>query len=58
MQPDLPPDCSVEFRKRRNRLLFIVFPLAATMLTAFESSKPKSNSTVTTTLPIRPGWAI
>jgi hypothetical protein len=32
-----PRDCSVEFRKRRNRLILIAFPIAAAMLVAFES---------------------
>ncbi|HET9228622.1 MAG TPA: hypothetical protein VFR31_18230 [Thermoanaerobaculia bacterium] len=37
MRSDMPPDCSAEFRKRRNRLAIIAFPLAAAMMTAFEA---------------------
>ena len=40
MQADMsagPRDCSAEFRKRRNRLILIAFPLAAAMLTAYEA---------------------
>ena len=40
MRTDLsagPPDCSAEFRKRRNRLILIAFPLAAAMMMAWEA---------------------
>lgn len=32
-----PRDCSAEFRKRRNRLILIAFPLAAAMMIAWEA---------------------
>lgn len=40
MQADMsagPRDCSAEFRKRRNRLILIAFPLAAAMMMAYEA---------------------
>lgn len=37
-----PPDCSAEFRKRRNRLILIAFPLAAAMLIAYEAFEDPS----------------
>ena len=41
MQADMsagPRDCSAEFRKRRNRLILIAFPLAAAMMMAWEAA--------------------
>jgi hypothetical protein len=35
--PAGPRDCSAEFRKRRNRLILIAFPIAAAMLVAYEA---------------------
>ena len=32
-----PRDCSAEFRKRRNRLILIAFPLAAAMMLVYEA---------------------
>ena len=37
MRYDMPPDCSAEFRKRRNRLILIAFPLAAAVMLAYEA---------------------
>lgn len=41
MQADMsagPRDCSADFRKRRNRLILIAFPLAAAMMIAWEAA--------------------